>query len=167
MRTHFLLSTFIALSAAAIALGDTAGSVEFTATTKSAKGKYAPRHVVAIWVTDSKGGFVKTLEVRGRKMKKHLRTWTAQSKNSEVDAITGATLKTHLAHTVTWDCRDIRGALLPDGEYQIHVELTDKNGQGPVTPPGHIEFTKGPQEISSTPKDLPFLTKIRLKYERR
>ena len=164
MRTRFLLPTLIALCAAATALGNTAGSVEFTATTTSAKGKYAPQHVLAVWVTNSKGQFVKTLELYGRKRMKYLKTWAEQSKKNQVDAVTGATLKTNRTHTVTWDCRDTKGALVPDGEYQIHVELTDKNGQGPVTPRGHIKFVKGPQETSSTPKDLPFLTKMELNY---
>jgi hypothetical protein len=164
MRIRLLLPTLMALSAVATALGNTAGSVEFTATTKSAKGKYAPRHVLAVWVTNSKGQFVKTLELYGRKRMKYLKRWAEQSRNNQVDAVTGATAKTHRAHTVTWDCRDTKGALVPDGEYQIHVELTENDRQGPVTPPGHIKFAKGPREISSTPKDLPFLTTIKLKY---
>lgn len=163
MRTRVLLPTLIALSAVT-ALGNTAGSVEFTATTKPAKGKYAPRHVLAVWVTNSEGQFVRTLELYGRKRTKYLKTWAEQSKNNQVDAVTGATLKTHRVLTVAWDCRDTNGKPVPDGEYQIHMEFTDQNGQGPVTPPGHIKFTKGPQKASSTPGDLPFITQIELKY---
>ncbi len=167
MKAGFLLAASLSLAAAATVLGATDGSVEFTATTKPTTGDYAPRHVMAIWVTDSKGACVRTLEVYGQKYSKHLKTWARQSKASGVDAVTGATLKTHRTHTVTWDCRDAKGAPVPDGEYQVHVELTERNGQGPVTPPGHMTFTKGPQAATVTPKELPFLTQISLKYSPR
>jgi hypothetical protein len=164
MNTHFSMLIFLALFTATTVLGGTAGSVEFSVRTKPTKEKYAPRNVIAIWVTDSKGNFVKTLEVYGKKRKKYLKAWTKQSKKNEVDAVTGATLKKHKTHTVTWDCRDTKGNLMPDGDYQIHVEFTNKNGQGPTTPPGHIQFKKGSKSISLTPKKLPCFDKMTLKY---
>ena len=154
----------LAFFTATTVLGGTSGSVEFTVRTKPTKEKYAPHNVVAIWVTDSKGNFVKTLEIYGRKRKKYLISWTKQSKKNEVDAVTGATLKKHQTHTVAWDCRDNKGNLMPDGNYQLHVECTNKNGQGPTTPSGHIQFKKGSRAVSFTPKDLPYFDKMKLNY---
>lgn len=164
MKTHVSILMILALFVTAAAKGDTNGSVEFTVTTKPAKGKYSPRHVMAIWVTNSKGEFVKTLAVCGKNQKKRLATWAKQSKKNDVDAVTGATLKTHQTHTVTWDCRGAKGKSVPDGDYQIHVEFTSSNGQGPVTPAAHIQFQKGLKAVSMTPKALRYFDKMNLKY---
>jgi hypothetical protein len=155
---------WLALFAASAAGGETAGSVEFSVTTRPTDGAYAPRHVIAIWVTDGKGAFVKTLELCARKQKRHLLSWARSSNQNEVDAVTGATIEAHRTHTVRWDCRDAGGNPVPDGEYQIQVEFTEKNGQGPATPPRHIRFSKGPKALSLTFEELPHFGKINLQY---
>lgn len=142
----------------------TTGTVTFAVTTKSAGGKFAPRHVLAIWVTDSKGAFVKTLELNGNKYTKYLANWKRSSRDNAVDAITSATSKQHAAHTVTWNCRNAKGELVADGDYQLHVELTDKNGPGRETPNEHVQFTKGPKALSLAPKDLPCFVGMKLEY---
>lgn len=155
---------FVLIAVSTALGGETNGSVEFTVTTKPTEGKYAPRHVFAVWVTDSEGNFVKTLKVLAKKRQKHLRTWAQYSQKNSVDAITGATQKIHSAHVVSWDCRDTEGNLMPDGEYQFYVEFADKNGQGPVTPPGHIQFKKGPKAISLKFEKLPYFDNMTLNY---
>jgi hypothetical protein len=142
----------------------TPGSVEFTVTTKTSGEKYAPRHVIAVWVTDSKGNFVRTLELRAREYVRHLRIWRKGSQGNTVDAITGASLRAHQSHKLVWDCKNAKGELVPDGEYRIHVEFTEKNGQGPVIPANHIRFTKGPKAVSLTPADLPQFVDMKLSY---
>lgn len=164
MKWRVSIVMVLALSAVATALGDTAGSVEFTVTTRPTRGAYAPRHVIAIWVTDGRGDFVKTLELCAQKRKRHLDAWARSSMNNAVDAVTGATLKAHRTHTVRWNCRDRKGNLMPDGAYQLHVEFTDTNGPGPVTPPRHIQFMKGPAAVSLTPGNLPFFEAMKLNY---
>lgn len=164
MKTRFSTLILFALFAATTALGDPVGSVEFTVRTKPITGKYAPRHVIAIWVTNSNGDFIKTLAVHGGKQKKRLKTWAQQSKKNEVDAVTGATLKAYQAHTVTWNCRDAKGNPVPDGEDQIHVEYTSSNKQGPVTPSSHIQFRKGSKAVVLAPKKLNHFDLIKLNY---
>jgi hypothetical protein len=81
-----------------------------------------------------------------------------------VDGVGGATRKAHGPIEVAWDGRDAAGKVAPDGRYRVFVEFTDRDGPGPVSPPGHLLFTKGPQPVTLSPPDLPALKGIRLVY---
>jgi len=139
---------------------NTAGEVTFTVRTVTDNGNFSPKHVLAIWVEDA-NGFVKSRLVRANQRKQYLYKWVASSNNNVVDATTGATLSSHQTHTVTWDCTSLAGAEVPDGEYHIFVEYTDKHAQGPWT---MVTFTKGPDEVHITPEDLPFLKDMQLDF---
>jgi hypothetical protein len=157
MKTCFLIaihSVLLAFTTAAGTLATNAASVNFTVTTSPTTGKYAPRHVLAIWVTDGQGALVQTLQVNADKRKRHLVQWMAALGDTKVDAVTSATLKTHQTSKVVWNCKDAKGNPVPDGNYQIRVEFTEINGAGPATPKGHIEFTVGPKAVTLKPKDL-------------
>jgi hypothetical protein len=140
------------------------GMATFTVTTTQTDGRFAPRHVIAIWVSDGSGKLVKTLEVKGAKYGKHLRRWVAKAGTNELHAVTGATLKVHQTHTVTWDCRDSKGNVVPDGEYRINVEFTEANGAGPSTPEEHVRFVVGPIPVEVTPGDLPQFHRMSVKF---
>ncbi|HOY57784.1 MAG TPA: DUF2271 domain-containing protein, partial [Verrucomicrobiota bacterium] len=121
----------------------TDGAVTFTVTTKTVGGRYAPRHVLAIWVADANTNFVKTLKRQAATRIQHLYKWNvARNGYSVVDGVSGATLNAHTTHTVTWDCRDRNGAVLEDGTYRFMVELSEANAQGPWTT-NSLPFTKG------------------------
>lgn len=124
----------------------TGGEVSFTFRTVSTGGTYSPKHVLAVWVEDA-GGFVKTRLLRATSKKQYLYTWKASSNYNVIDAITGPTMTSHQTHTVTWDCTDLDGNIIPDGDYDIWAEFTDKHAQGPLKT---ITFTKGtePQTIT-------------------
>ncbi len=117
------------------------GQVTFSVRTVEATGNYAPKHVLAIWVEDD-NGFVKTRLARANNRKQYLYMWRAASDYNVIDAITGATLTSHITHTVSWDCTDLNGEQLPDGDYHFFVEFTDKHAQGPFK---MLSFTKGPE----------------------
>jgi hypothetical protein len=121
-------------------------SLGVSVTTTQPGGKYRPRNVGAIWVADSTGRFVKSLDVWGNRRLSHVTAWTAATKaagvsGNKVDAVTSATLSAHRAHNVTWNCKDYAGKVMPDGTYRVYFEITDSNNTGP----NHFEtFTKGP-----------------------
>ena len=167
MKTCFLIalqSVLLAFTTAAGTLSTNAASVSFSVTTVPTTGKYAPRHVLAIWVTDSQGALVKTLQVNADKRKKHLVQWMAAMGDTKVDAVTSATLKTHQTSKVVWNCKDAKGNPVPDGKYQIRVEFTEINGAGPATPKDYIEFTVGPKAATVKPKDLANFKAMSLDY---
>jgi hypothetical protein len=167
MKTCFLIavhSVLLTWAVTAATVSTNAASVTFSVTTVATKGKYAPRHVLAIWVTDSQGALVQTLQVNADKRKKHLVEWLAALGDTKVDAVTSATLKTHQTSKVVWNCKDAKGNPVPDGKYRIRVEFTEINGAGPSTPKEHIEFTVGPTASTVKPKDLDNFKAMSLDY---
>ncbi|MCB0824213.1 MAG: DUF2271 domain-containing protein [Bacteroidales bacterium] len=136
------------------------GEMTFTVRTVTAGGTYSPKHVLAIWVEDA-DGFVKTRKAMANQRKQYLYTWKAASNYNVVDAITGSTLTSHQTHTVSWDFLDLDGNLVPDGEYTVWVEFTDKHAQGPLYT---LTFEKGPDAISLTPADETYFKDLAFDY---
>jgi len=134
----------------------TNGTLSVSVATGSTGGNYAPRNILAIWVEDSSGKFVKTLLAYADKRKTHLNTWeasttTAGSVYNSVDAITGATKSSHDTRTCSWNGTNYSKTLVPDGDYKIRMELTDKNGTGNTA---SFSFTKGPNSQKLTPANV-------------
>lgn len=133
-------------------------------TTASAGGKYAPRNIGAIWISDDADRFVKTLAVWADKRVKYLKRWnevtTAAGKPaSRVDAVSSATKTSHGVRTGTWNCTNASSMPVADGAYKVCFELTDYDGQGPYN---CVPFTKSPAPFSATPADSPSFTARRL-----
>lgn len=117
---------------------------------------YAPRNIIAIWVEDNSGKFVKTLLAYANTRKTHLNTWeasttTAGSAFNVVDATTGATQSSHGTRTAQWKGTDYTGKLVADGDYNLKMELTDHNGTGSVAT---FAFAKGAATQKLTPADV-------------
>ncbi|MBU0489374.1 MAG: DUF2271 domain-containing protein [Bacteroidetes bacterium] len=104
--------------------------LKFTVRTVTHNGSYSPKHLMAIWITDSANQFVKTLKVRAATEKQHLVKWNAMTGGNQVDAITGATLNAHTTHTVLWDGTNTSGVEVADGLYKIYIEMTENNSYG-------------------------------------
>jgi hypothetical protein len=148
--------------------GPTQGVVCLQLTTRTTGQNYAPDHVLAVWVADQQGRFVKTLLLRAGRKRARLTAWNAsvgENPGAIVDAVTGATQPQHGPLIADWDCRDVRGRPVPDGWYQIMVEFSEGTARGPVTPPGHIRVRKGPEPFTYTPADLPWFGGIQVSYE--
>lgn len=82
----------------------TNGTLSVSVVISSTGGNFAHRNVLAIWIEDNIGKFVKTLLAYANSRKTHLNTWeasttTAGSAFNSVDAITGATQSTHSTRT--------------------------------------------------------------------
>jgi len=131
----------------------TNGTLTFTATTINQFGERQPKNIMAIWVTNSTGTFVKTLKKMAAQRVQYLYQWKANSASNVTDAITGSTLPNHETHTVTWNCKNVSQVVVPDGDYKIWVEFTDGNMQGPVS---SFLWTKSatPQTLSPTSPTL-------------
>jgi hypothetical protein len=164
---HLLLiavhSVFLAVAATG-QVATNAPSVTLSFKTTPSTGKYTPRHVLAIWVTDTQDTLIRTLRVEANKRKKHLVQWLAVAGSNAVDGVTGATRKAHESVKVTWDCKDTKGNPVPEGTYRIRIEFTEANGPGPATPKNHIAFTVGSQALSLKPEDLANFKEIALEY---
>jgi hypothetical protein len=133
-------------SSSASASGSATCSLSVSVTTTAPGGNYKPRNVGAIWIADSSGAFVKSLDVWGNRRLSHVTAWNAATRaagvpGNKVDAVSSATLTAHRTHNVTWNCTDFSEQVVPDDSYRVYFEVTDSNGSGP----NHFEtFTKGP-----------------------
>lgn len=139
----FALLTAVMLGTVAPAWGE---SLQVTVTTTPGTGNYAPRNIVAVWVEDSAGTFVKTIGRWANTRKQHLVAWQAKAGTADADAVSGATRQNHTAPlTITWDLKNKANAIVPDGTYTIRMESTDLNAnQAAQNHQGTFTFVKGP-----------------------
>jgi len=144
----------------------TDGTVTFTVLTISNGATYSPKNVLAIWIKDSNGNFVISRKVMASARKQHLVKWNASSAGNTLNATTGATLPNHQTHTISWDCRDVNGNLVPDGTYQIWVEYTSRNSAsgGAAGPSTSIQFTKGPDPVTLNIPDETYFVNMVLTF---
>jgi hypothetical protein len=162
----FILASILVLLAISKIKAQTSGTLTVSATTSSAGGGYAPKNIVAIWIEDEQGNFVKTLLAYAQNRKTHLNTWEASttaagSPFNTVDAITGATRTSHSARTCTWNATDVNGTVVPDGIYKVRMELTDKNSTGNYST---FTFTKDTNQVSLTPSNVPSFSSISINW---
>ena len=145
----------------------TEGTLNVTVTTSTAGGNYAPRHVVAIWIEDESGNFVKTLLAYADRRITHLNAWEKSTDQKGImynrtDAITGATKSSHDTRTCSWNGTDYNKVLVADGKYFVCMELTDKNASGNYS---KFEFEKG-ENNSLSPQNAPSFSSISISWEK-
>ena len=127
----------------------TAGNLDVTVTASTYNGRYAPRHVMAIWVESSSGTFVKTLVAKAAERRQYLTNWLkATSSGNTTDAITGATLNSYSAVNCSWDGTNVSGDVVGDGDYNVNVEYTENDGTGKIAT---FAFSKGTSTDARTP----------------
>jgi hypothetical protein len=125
-------------------------------------GRFAPKNVGAIWIEDTAGAYVKTVELWGQTRAKWLVRFQAAASGNVVDAVTGATLLSHGTHEVTWNLTDLDGCEVANQTYQLLLELTDRSGEGA----SHVvPFDKGVAPADLAPADSSTFHDMRLRLE--
>jgi hypothetical protein len=166
MNLKFVL-LFVSMITFKVILAQTTGNLQVTTTTKGTGGNYAPKNIVAVWVENENGQFVKTLATYANSRKAYLNTWGSSttkvgSAYNTVDAITGATRTSHGTITCSWNGTDYKGNVVGDGTYNLRLELTDKHSTGNLA---SYTFSKGSVFQSQTPADVPSFTSTSIKWE--
>lgn len=141
----------------------TAGTMTFTYTQTATVGT-ATKNVLAIWIEDANGNFIKTrMRFWGNGTNDHLPSWKAKSASNVVDAIVGATLtssttnKAFGTRTVSWDGKNASGALVADGTYKVFVESSWCNPEPANNQHKFLSsftFAKGPTAVQILPNDI-------------
>ena len=142
----------------------TDGTLTFTYTQAVPSGTTATKNVMALWIEDNAGTFIKTkMRYIGGGTSDHLPTWVSKSAQNIVDASSGATLPvttpTAVAafgtKTITWDGKSASTTTtVADGTYKVWIESSYCNPQPPngqhwlIT---SFTFTKGSTAFHSTP----------------
>jgi hypothetical protein len=141
----------------------------FNVTTVTARGTYAPRNVGALWIEDSAGKFVKSLEVWGATRLSNLTGWTSVSgspaSSATVDAVTSATHSNHGPHTGNWNCSDVNHASVVNGSYKACVSFAESDsflgfGAAPIV--FCAPFNKGSGPATSSPPNQANFTQMQL-----
>jgi len=144
------------------AIAQTNGTLTFTFTQSVPAGTTATKNVMAVWIENNAGTFVKTrMRYWGSGTNDHLPSWVTNSaQNVAPDALTGATLQASTtptafgAKTITWDGKGATGTLMPDGVYKVMIESSYCNPQpanGAHWLLTSFTFTKGPAVEHLTP----------------
>jgi len=142
----------------------TAGTFKYSLTTNATEG-YSPEHLIAIWIEDSTGAFVKTiLKQSSAEHLDHLSRWTEKSVSKEIDATSGATLALHGKLSVNWAGTDVSGKLSADGAYSVWLEMAWDDSYKTGKKITSFSFTKGKNAFHSTPDDTPNFTGITLDW---
>lgn len=134
------------------AYSQTAGTLTFSCNTTAPNGTWGTKHVLAVWLenTASPTVFIKTKAKYGNQ-DDHLTFWTVKSGKNLVDAVTGSTLASYNTVSVTWNGTNIAGTVVPDGTYNIYIEMgwgSNKTADHSVT---SFTFTKGASSQHLTP----------------
>jgi hypothetical protein len=143
----------------------TAGSFTFTINPVAHNGSYGAKHVVAIWIENAAGTFVKTkLRQSSSSTIDHLATWTSNSASNVVDATTGATLTTYAPLTVMWDGTNVSQVVVADGDYNIWIEMAWDNSKTTDKTVTSFAFTKGSAAVHLKPANTSLFTDIALDW---
>jgi hypothetical protein len=142
---------------------NTAGTLTVNVTTQRGNlGGYSPSNIMAIWIVDSNGTFVKTLLAQAAARKSDLYKWKAATGTYNiVDAITGATQSSYGTRTCTWNATNVSKTVVADGNYTVWIEVTDDAVQGPYT---SYTFAKGPASVNLTPAALTNFANISINW---
>jgi len=104
--------------------------LDLSYTTEALGGRYAPKNVGAVWVTDGSGKLVKSLEVWARTRLRYLLNYASARGSARPDVTATATLTNHKAHMASWDLKGATGSAVPPGKYTLHAEVTDSHMDG-------------------------------------
>lgn len=163
-KFHF---TIILLILCGFVFSQTEGELTVSFVTSDAEGPYRPSHVLAVWIEDEQGNFVKTLKVYASIYIFYLNTWRASTVAAgkpfnTVDAVTGPTVINHTLRSSTWNGTDYNRDLVPDGIYKLRMELTDKNETGNYST---FMFEKNDNYSSLNPDDVPSFSDISIVWQ--
>lgn len=146
--------------------GGTAGTLMIEFQTESYDGFYAPENCGAVWIEDDEGQYVATPMIWAGLRTRNLFVWDARRCVADrPDAIASATLSEHgKRHTASWDGKDHRGMVVPDGTYVLNIEVTeDEFDYGRRT---QARFDKGGEPFELEPEDEAgdSVTNLKLSY---
>jgi hypothetical protein len=141
----------------------------FDVTTVTARGRYAPVNVGAVWITDAQNKFVKTIALWGRIRLSNATAWVQGTGSNRTDVTTAASRTSHGPLTnpaPKWDCTDVSKNAVPDGAYVVHVTFaeSDANPFFPGTPiQATTNFTKSSAGADVSGQDTANFTGMHVK----
>lgn len=155
--------------------GPAQGVLRVSFTSVDMRGRYSPRNCGAVWIETGAGKFVKTIERWCGIRAYYLKRWTAASSGwgssrrggaptmmvpDQVDAVSAATLRMHVAHESTWKTQNVQGEIVADGDYKLVIEVSDGEAETIEVP-----FKKASEPVQMKPADAEPVTGLMLDYQ--
>jgi flagellar hook assembly protein FlgD len=144
----------------------TPGTMNFTAmlhdfTVTDYPAENDATHMTIAWVTKADGTFIKTLWKQGpvdfndTRLNEHFSTWnTARAGSTVLDGFTGPTATTYSTPDspidLVWNCRDASNNVVPDGDYKLWIQYTERMNAGVEAPVSTLLWTKGAGGFANT-----------------
>jgi hypothetical protein len=163
-RLHKWLIAALMISPLFIAnamFAQTPGTLTFSLTTTEPSGGYTNKFVLAVWIRNSTGTFVKTKIKYANTRVQYLNVWVSNSGSNVTDATTGVTRTAHQTFTVSWNGTNVSAAVVPDGDYQVWMQMADQNTNGPTN---SVTFSKGTSTVHLTPANSGNFTNLVLDW---
>jgi len=160
-------SVCLCLAAIGAAAKAAPGQLTITFTTTSAGGEYDPKHIHVAWIEGPRpdNAFVRTILLYANQRANKFSEWDTRTDNfnADVDARTGATVSVFREYTAVWDLKYRDGTTVPDGTYDIELELTSENDG---LPRNRATFTFNKNDTPSTqhPPDQGGYRNITIQY---
>lgn len=128
--------------------------------------RWKPANVGAVWIEDAAGAYIKTIELWAGLRIGSLYRWHEHACTAawpEVDVVTAATRPNHdQPHHSVWKGKDLNGKLVPDGIYQLFIEVTETElNYGPLV---MYQFEKGRNAQMLEPPDKPAHKGLKISY---
>jgi hypothetical protein len=145
IKRNLFLGCFIGVFAFSSSLAQTVGTLTFSTDTYAPSDTWGNKHVLAAWLenTANPSVFIKT-NVKYGNEDDHLTSWIQQTNSNLVDAVTGATLSTYDKISVTWNGTGVNGTVVPDGDYNLWIEMGWGSNKTEDHAVNSFAFTKGP-----------------------
>ena len=152
MRVSPRIALFVVAVLAVIGTRSASADLTVTLTSSPSNNGYQPKNIVAVWIEDSNGTFIKTIGRWAGTRIQYLIGWRQKAGTNDVDAVSGATRTSHMIPLVAkWNLKDKNGNVVPDGNYVVRVESTDGNvGSAGQNNQGSFPFTVGPTPQKQT-----------------
>ncbi len=139
----------------------TPGTLTFSVTTTEPSGGYTNKFVLAVWIRDNSGNFVKTKIKYANSRVQYLNVWVSNSSSNTTDALTGVTQTVHKTFSISWNGTNVSSTVVPDGVYQVWMQMADQNTNGPTY---SVTFTKGTSTVHLTPANSGNFTNLVLDW---
>lgn len=143
IKVLLLFSLFYGLATSST-YSQTAGNLTFSIGTTAPSSDYGLKHVVAVWLenTANPSVFIKTQAKYGSE-DDHLTSWIAKSNYNTIDAVSAATLTSYGTITGSWNGTNFGGTVVPDGTYNLYIEMGWGKDQVAAHGVKSFTFTKG------------------------
>lgn len=130
-------------------------------------GRYN-RPYVAVWIEDGSGRIVRPLSVwaqtgfKGQRYLEHLTRWSRL--NSDVLSTVSGPTRNPGKYSLSWDGKDSKGVLLPQGEYYVNIESAREHGPYALI---REKVKLGSAALSSTGDQSGDIGNVTLEYKKR